>query len=51
MFFGVIAVGWQSYLSWLNQKAARQVGGGGLEEVEALPRQQAALGQGEKMGS
>lgn len=24
-FSGVIAVGWQTYLSWLNQKAAREV--------------------------
>lgn len=24
-FVGVIAVGWQAYLSWLNQKAAREV--------------------------
>ncbi|KAF7128696.1 hypothetical protein CNMCM5793_003547 [Aspergillus hiratsukae] len=25
IFAGVIAVGWQTYLSWLNQKAAREV--------------------------
>ncbi|PYH83193.1 hypothetical protein BO82DRAFT_353181 [Aspergillus uvarum CBS 121591] len=25
IFSGVIAVGWQTYLSWLNQKAAREV--------------------------
>ncbi|KAJ5664459.1 hypothetical protein N7507_005190 [Penicillium longicatenatum] len=25
VFSGVIAVGWQTYLSWLNQKAAREV--------------------------
>ncbi|EPS25304.1 hypothetical protein PDE_00237 [Penicillium oxalicum 114-2] len=25
VFAGVIAVGWQTYLSWLNQKAAREV--------------------------
>lgn len=25
LFFGIIAVGWQTYLSWLNQNAARQV--------------------------
>lgn len=24
-FVGVVAVGWQAYLSWLNQKAAREV--------------------------
>lgn len=25
VFSGCIAVGWQTYLSWLNQKAAREV--------------------------
>lgn len=25
VFSGIIAVGWQTYLSWLNQKAAREV--------------------------
>ncbi|KAJ5553616.1 hypothetical protein N7494_002994 [Penicillium frequentans] len=30
VFSGVIAVGWQTYLSWLNQKAAREV-----QEAEA----------------
>lgn len=25
VFGGTIAVGWQTYLSWLNQKAAREV--------------------------
>ena len=25
VFAGVIAVGWQTYLSWLNQKSAREV--------------------------
>jgi hypothetical protein len=25
VFSGVIAVGWQTYLSWLNQKAAKEV--------------------------
>lgn len=25
VFAGIIAVGWQTYLSWLNQKAAREV--------------------------
>jgi hypothetical protein len=25
VFGGVVAVGWQAYLSWLNQKAAREV--------------------------
>ncbi|KGM92703.1 uncharacterized protein PADG_11160 [Paracoccidioides brasiliensis Pb18] len=27
IFAGSIAVGWQTYLSWLNQKAARDIGG------------------------
>lgn len=45
VFGGVVAVGWQTYLSWLNQRAAREVaareeaaalaaaGGGGLDEA------------------
>ncbi|OOQ90350.1 putative integral membrane protein, Mpv17/PMP22 family [Penicillium brasilianum] len=33
VFAGVIAVGWQTYLSWLNQKAAREVL---VEENEAM---------------
>lgn len=37
LFSGCIAVGWQTYLSWLNQKAAREVEleEWGCERVEA----------------
>ena len=38
VFAGVIAVGWQTYLSWLNQKAAR--------EVQAAEAAAAAAGMG-----
>ncbi|KAH8426312.1 Mpv17/PMP22 family protein [Aspergillus melleus] len=34
IFSGVIAVGWQTYLSWLNQKAAREVEAAELVEAE-----------------
>ncbi|KAI9040839.1 Mpv17/PMP22 family protein [Aspergillus affinis] len=34
IFSGVIAVGWQTYLSWLNQKAAREVEAAELAEAE-----------------
>ncbi|OOG00702.1 hypothetical protein ASPCADRAFT_202533 [Aspergillus carbonarius ITEM 5010] len=34
IFSGVIAVGWQTYLSWLNQKAAREVEAEKLASVE-----------------
>lgn len=39
VFSGVIAVGWQTYLSWLNQKAAREVREAEAEE-EAKTSQQ-----------
>ncbi|KAE8391057.1 hypothetical protein BDV23DRAFT_154003 [Aspergillus alliaceus] len=35
IFSGVIAVGWQTYLSWLNQKAAREVEAKELAEEAA----------------
>ncbi|KAE8143343.1 hypothetical protein BDV38DRAFT_277370 [Aspergillus pseudotamarii] len=35
IFSGVIAVGWQTYLSWLNQKAAREVEANELAEAAA----------------
>ncbi|KAF7597525.1 hypothetical protein BBP40_000003 [Aspergillus hancockii] len=35
IFSGVIAVGWQTYLSWLNQKAAREVEATELAEAAA----------------
>ncbi|KAE8375183.1 hypothetical protein BDV26DRAFT_268410 [Aspergillus bertholletiae] len=35
IFSGVIAVGWQTYLSWLNQKAAREVEAKELAEAAA----------------
>ncbi|KAJ5161694.1 hypothetical protein N7492_007086 [Penicillium capsulatum] len=36
VFSGVIAVGWQTYLSWLNQKAAAEVLAAELAEIEKL---------------
>jgi hypothetical protein len=36
VFSGVIAVGWQTYLSWLNQKAAREVLAAELAAEESL---------------
>lgn len=41
VFSGCIAVGWQTYLSWLNQKAAREV------EVAELEEQEQEQGQGQ----
>lgn len=32
LFVGVVAVGWQTYLSWLNQKAASEVESRGITE-------------------
>ncbi|PYI11860.1 integral membrane protein, Mpv17/PMP22 family [Aspergillus sclerotiicarbonarius CBS 121057] len=43
IFSGVIAVGWQTYLSWLNQKAAR--------EVEAEKRASVEVGVGVGAGA
>ncbi|KAJ9298014.1 hypothetical protein DTO217A2_8511 [Paecilomyces variotii] len=54
VFGGTIAVGWQTYLSWLNQKAAREVEAaeaadrihaqtGGLTSAEISPSSQVAL--------
>lgn len=36
VFAGVIAVGWQTYLSWLNQKAAAEVRAAELAEAAKL---------------
>ncbi|PYH48341.1 Mpv17/PMP22 family protein [Aspergillus saccharolyticus JOP 1030-1] len=36
IFSGVIAVGWQTYLSWLNQKAAREVEAEMTETIEPV---------------
>ncbi|KAJ5676836.1 Major facilitator superfamily domain general substrate transporter [Penicillium maclennaniae] len=36
VFSGVIAVGWQTYLSWLNQKAAREVLAAELAATESM---------------
>lgn len=38
IFAGAIAVGWQTYLSWLNQKAAKEV-----EAAEAAQAQAQAV--------
>ena len=35
VFAGCIAVGWQTYLSWLNQKAAREVEVAEMQELGA----------------
>lgn len=35
LFFGAIAVGWQTYLSWLNQNAAKEVQTVDTDTVEA----------------
>lgn len=43
VFAGCIAVGWQTYLSWLNQKAAREVNM--IEETEPV------LSRGEAVAS
>lgn len=44
IFSGVIAVGWQTYLSWLNQKAARKVEAERLASVEAGAGADAGVG-------
>lgn len=36
LFSGVVAIGWQTYLSWLNSKAAREVR---MERVEENERE------------
>lgn len=40
IFVGVIAIGWQTYLSWLNQNAAREVK---AEEADGLTGVQGQL--------
>lgn len=45
MFSGLVAVGWQSYLSWLNQKAARKVE---VAEREQLVRSSHGLAVGSR---
>lgn len=35
IFAGAIAVGWQTYLSWLNQKAAKEVEAAEAAQVQA----------------
>ncbi|KAJ6098254.1 hypothetical protein N7499_002628 [Penicillium canescens] len=45
VFSGVIAVGWQTYLSWLNQKAAKEVLLAEIAEEERA-REVAGLGRG-----
>lgn len=45
VFSGVIAVGWQTYLSWLNQKAAKEVLLAEIAEEERV-REIAGLGRG-----
>lgn len=54
LFFGVVAVGWQTYLSWLNQNAAREVEA--VEVVVETPSLRPvidgkAIGQGEGISS
>jgi hypothetical protein len=44
VFSGVIAVGWQTYLSWLNQKAAKEVLLAEIAEEERV-REVAGLGR------
>lgn len=51
VFSGGVAIGWQTYLSWLNQKAAREVEIAEVEEEVLAKTEQVGLPAGAGAGA